>query len=79
MSNGNEPAFPTERVMSNDGETVIADGALGLTKREYIAIEAMKGILANPQVIEGIGDVERKYEDVIKHSFRHADAILKED
>ncbi len=50
----------------------------GLTQRQWFAGKAMQGILANPEVIEGLGDVERKYADVAKQSFRHADAMLKE-
>ena len=47
----------------------------GITVRDYIAIEAMKGILSNPETIKTIGT----YTDVVStDSYRYADALIAE-
>ena len=45
----------------------------GITKREFFAIEAMKGLLSNPEKVNITG-----YEWVVKTSIGYADALLKE-
>lgn len=41
MTKANEPAFPASEGQFNKSES-------GLTKREYLAGQAMKGVLSNP-------------------------------
>lgn len=53
-TSGSESAFPVT-YQDRDGQLSIY--ALGLTKREYIAIAAMQAILSNPGN-EGITNVE---------------------
>ena len=72
-----KPAFPHTEPIVKMG-TEFNEYHPGLTKRQWFAGKAMQGILANPEVIEGLGDVERRYADVAKQSFRCADAMLKE-
>lgn len=48
--NPNDPAYPTDRkLISETGSEILDNDKPGLTKREYIAIQAMQGLLANPQ------------------------------
>ncbi len=77
MNNGDSPAFPFPAPIQA-GVPIAFDEVQGLTKREWFAGMAMQGILANPQIIEGMGDAERKFEDGARFSFRWADAMLKE-
>ncbi|KKN53610.1 hypothetical protein LCGC14_0601060 [marine sediment metagenome] len=81
MNNGQQSVFPqpfNETYREGEGGYVRSTGDPGLTKREYIAIEAMKGMLANPTTIEGRGDIERRCGDIAKLSFKQADVMLKE-
>lgn len=65
MGKGDEPAFP-QRLMNDP------DYAVGLTKREYIAIEAMKGFCSNPGW-DGV-----KYGVLAAAAFAQADAMIAE-
>ena len=44
----------------------------GITVRDYIAIQAMTGLSANP------GQNERSFEDIANMAYRQADAMLKQ-
>jgi hypothetical protein len=45
----------------------------GITKREFFAIEAMKGLLSNPEQVNATD-----YKWAAKTSIEYADALLKE-
>ena len=91
MDNGQKPASPqpfNETHREAEGGYVRSTGDPGLTKREYIAIEAMKGLLSNQPVIDNevkkvdsllpavIWKAVRKY--LAEESFAIADVMLKE-
>jgi hypothetical protein len=65
--NPNAPAFsnPLDRV-----------GVTGLTIRDYIAIEAMKGLIPTAN-IHGVGEKEIQ-KDVARFSYQFADALIAE-
>ncbi len=63
-----EQAFPAE---SFSEKTKTFDYQTGLTKREYVSIEAMKGILGSSH------DFDFKCDDVSKWSIEQADSLLK--
>lgn len=62
------PAFPHSIRSWNDH---LSHEEVGMTKREYAAIHAMAGILANPKV-DSVPD-----QDVWKGAIYHADALLR--
>lgn len=71
MKNGDEPAFPTlEQVHTNAWNTV-----RGLTKREYFAVMAMQGLLANPYLHN---DADFDLNNAADVSVRSADALIKQ-
>lgn len=65
--NGDKPAYPTIH-RNNDGTFEPLSG--GLTKREFIAMYAMQGMLSNP------AHLELNSESIIKDSLWYADALL---
>jgi hypothetical protein len=54
------------------GERELIQGKLGLLKREYFAIAALQGILANEEVFKSIK------VDPIKSAVKMADELIKE-
>ena len=44
----------------------------GITARDYIAIQAMTGLLANP------GMVDRSFDDAARVAYRMADAMIEQ-
>lgn len=73
--NGQEPAFPLPQGKFLYGRNRIPDediGTYGLTKREYIAIKAMQGLLSNSQI------QINQIQTVIKQAFEVADFMIKE-
>lgn len=79
MADYSGPAFPTinKQVTGHDAEgrpIYIEDVYFGLTKREYIAIEAMKAILTATVDIK-IDDYNE--DGLAEISFEVADAMLK--
>ena len=78
-----EPAFPTSVQRGQNGEYWTEDEG-GLTKREHFAIEAMKGLLANPggpiqaSAQCGWSLTNCKREDVAGAAVRFADALIAE-
>ena len=52
MNNGDTPAMPLEDTMNHRLEEGFFDIGIGLTKREYFAIHALQGILANPNELD---------------------------
>ena len=69
--NDGGPAFPTAEVRAPDG-TGIQEGALGMSKRDYIACRAMAAICAH---IDTWG-FDR--EQIAGEAYRIADAMLAE-
>lgn len=67
---GSQPVFPIPERRSDYGE-VLEPAYRGLTKREYFAGEAMRGLLADPEV-------NAKRKAIAQVSVAHADALLKE-
>lgn len=74
MSDNTGPAFPAH---VKQGSLMILDG--GLTKREYMAIAAMQGLLANPNVAELTKGQKSDgpARDVATSAFNIADAMIK--
>ena len=68
---GEMPAFPTPDTLHPSGQ--IEYGMPGLTKREYIAIEAMKGILAGDHPITHAANC---MELISEAAISQADAML---
>ena len=66
-----EPAFPMQ---SRDGHETFNRPVWGLTKREYFAACALKGILANPE----LGNEENGPVDCIAASIKLADELIKQ-
>ena len=65
MNQNNESAFPF--VWTRDAK----HGSVGLTKREYIATQAMNGFLALPNEF-------KHREHLVETAVQYADALLKE-
>jgi hypothetical protein len=63
----NKNVFPYKLNNSNGVGTVYT----GLTARDYIAIQAMVGLSANP------GQNERSFEDIADMAYEQADAMIK--
>lgn len=57
------------KICGDDGITTVYKG---LTVRDYIAIQAMTGLSANP------GQNERSFEDITDMAYKQADAMLKQ-
>ena len=66
----NEPAFPLPTEHRQDG-IVEHSTMFGLSKREYAAIAAMQGALANPEDTMSISTLA-------SYAVRQADALLAE-
>ena len=73
MNNGKQPITP---MFNSEGMPTYYDGKpnFGLTKREYFAAMAMKGILSNPSQIGATTD----FEWVAIHAIGYADKLLKQ-
>lgn len=84
MSNDNTiaPAFPVQSVINANGETQW--GSDGVNKREYFALKALQGLLANSQGpiqangMNGWGLVNCTWEQVAGAATRAGDALLAE-
>lgn len=92
LKNSEHPINPMPH--QNQDGTIQHDVYFGLTKREHIAIEAMKGFLANPSetevsstyVLEAIGlpkDTKYSFDEhytkyVSQIAVKYADALLAE-
>lgn len=59
--------FPYKTYDSNGHGTVYT----GLTARDYIAIQAMTGLSANPQL------TERGFDEIADMAYRQADAMIE--
>ena len=63
-------AFPQGRDEgTSDSGFPIIEILGGLTKREYFACEAMKGLCANP-------DIDQNVESITRWSIEHANALI---
>ncbi|MEQ8821389.1 MAG: hypothetical protein RLY93_14195 [Sumerlaeia bacterium] len=86
---GRKPAFarPSFFSQSHDGRPVVSAGQSGLTKRELLALEMHKSMLANPNITRSVSTGE----DIITHfseeefarnlaqlAIMHADVLLEE-
>ena len=78
MNNKDMPAMPlrgaTGAVYNKDDPWLVragSSGCIGLTKREYIAIAAMQGLLARH------GDDDYGRDKIAEYAVDHADALLK--
>ncbi len=73
MSEGNGPAFP----MSGGGYL-----HLGMTLRDYFAAHAMNGMVASPELMQALTELEiaAKGADYViaAYAYRYADAMLAE-
>jgi len=87
MINGNQPAHPDYVTMNfNNGRGDNKVVFKGLTKREYFAIEALKGILSNSSNndtdIMGVnGSVEKGFiacNMSVREAIRYADELLNQ-
>ena len=70
----NPPAFPTERTIgANKDNTWIAEipGQKGMTLRDYFAARVMQAIVGDPTLA-------MPEQNVAKHAYQMADAMLKE-
>ena len=75
MIDKNTPAFPQKR--DNDGGGTIQ--YFGLSKREYTAIEAMKGMLSTESETEGYYSMDEKSRAIlVKKSYAIADSMIAE-
>lgn len=63
MSNADDGAFPAQWISTP-----------GLTKREYAAIEAMKGILSNHSMVDGMSSTAVDW--VVESAIQAADDLL---
>jgi hypothetical protein len=71
----NKQVYPTQ----DFGGTGITTRENGLTIRDHIAIEAMKGLISNQAVIMGISKKQRDIEGAVASiSYKYADALIKE-
>lgn len=68
MTNGNDAAFRTDGFVSEGGEFM--NPAPGLTKREYFAVMAMQGMLAN-------GEYSMSFDGEAKNAVFCADALIE--
>lgn len=78
MSNKHKQAFPSEPYKYNDS---FYPAQSGLTKREYAAIKAMQGILANPSYLESLAGEKSgvAFEEAItSDAIRYADKLMKQ-
>ncbi len=80
-SGGDEPAFPFGQISELTGQPINGFFAPGLTQRDFIAIEAMKAIIASPRdwtADEEASEPIQSWEDVAKGAFQAAEAFLAE-
>lgn len=76
MNNPNQPINPVT-TYKTDGDKIVTENFSGLTKREYAAIEAMKGLLSNRRSI--LNDFDKETNKLYaKKSVELADSILSE-
>jgi len=69
--NGSTPAHPSSVSGTADGDVISSsdfEGCAGLTKREFFAAQALKGLLAS-------GESGASY--IAEQAFIHADAMLE--
>lgn len=72
---GNENKQPAVRIYRpNINLTSPSDNQLCI----MVAAEAMKGMLANTNIIMSCGDLEDNQEYITKHAVEYADALIKE-
>lgn len=78
MNNAAKSAYPTLDYNQDYRHLELTEE--GLSKRERIAMEAMKGILSNNWCINQYGDDIKIIDpgDVAIHAIRYTDALLKE-
>ena len=72
------PAFPVEGYAMDASGSYCGDVVTseGITKREYIAIEAMQGMLVNAKATDA-NSIMGLQETIAKLSYQMADAMLK--
>ena len=71
MSNGNEPAYPSQELKDNFTNEVLTKFD-GLTKRELASLMVLQGMIQNNRQ-------EGKYiKDIVEMSFRFTDEWLKQ-
>ena len=58
----------TDRVFPVKGEFITE---FGISARDYIAIQAMTGFCANPQL------TDRSFDEIADYAYNHADAMIK--
>jgi hypothetical protein len=75
-TNTNDPAFPRPHTVADANDPFFKAGASGMTLRQYYAGEALKGLLANPQLVSWTGnriiDSEGEYINLDKGDQREA-------
>lgn len=80
--NKNQPAFPASRkYLTPDNDIFESFTEGGLTKREYAAIQAMKGILSNSYAMQIISESvkpEDHFTFLSDAAVKHADALIVE-
>lgn len=82
---GQEPAFqvPTNCSLKRDNnENIINSPEDGMSKRLYIACEAMKAMISNPNIRRPDKDYSEKpsdYEKFIAIAYEYADELLRQE
>jgi hypothetical protein len=85
MKNANSPAMPAKAMFTSDGKVhdfQCGDNAQfcfpGMTKREMIAMNAMQGLLSDPNYVELYDTPEEWRKNIVEASVEFADALLAE-
>lgn len=80
----NPPAFPRTESRNSEGPVCIQDSTArivsvgGMTLRDYFAGQALEGLIASQDEVEGATTHEQVRSAVVKAAYGYADAMLKE-
>lgn len=80
-NNGNHIVENENKQPENDKKDLNLSFFVSPTEKQYhimVAAEAMKGMLANTNIIMSCGDLENSQEYITKHAVEYADALIKE-
>lgn len=80
-NNGNHIVENENKQPENDKKDLNLSVFVSPTEKQYhimVAAEAMKGMLANTNIIMSSGDLENSQEYITKHAVEYADALIKE-